>query len=107
MSKGIVQETGVNHNIMAELEFFESIALVILAVFGSIISGIILQYYRTKSQCFIQMKNMIDKSDKRSFRIAKALVLMAQMIDNQTNNAHDDAHLELEKLTKELLKDSS
>ena len=89
-----------------ELTFFQSIAVTLIGVFGTAISTAVIMYIRARGQCFKAWTQKVDKLDKRTFRIQKALILKAQMIDRQTKAAHPDASSELEKLVTEMLKDS-
>src|SRR5690348_8826206 len=88
-----------------ELPFFEQVILIILGVAVTAISGAIIGHFRTKSQCFQAMKDKMEKLDKRSFRIEKALILSMGMIDSQTMDAHPETKSQLNALVKEIMLD--
>lgn len=87
-------------------EFFQAIAVTLIGVFGTAATTAFIMYIRARSQCFKEWTKKVDKLDKRTFRMQKAMIIKAQMIDMQTKAAHPDASSELEKLVTEMLKDS-
>ena len=85
------------------LSVFEQFLVIIAGTAGAIVSGIILFHYKKKSECFTALKNQSVSHTNDIDIIKRTLIVLAKMIDTQTNHAHDDAHSELEALTKELL----
>lgn len=65
---------------MVELDYTQ-IHLIVLTILGPILATGIIAWIKTKTKC-------LSKIDKRSFRQSKALILLAEQIDNQTNHAH-------------------
>jgi primase-polymerase (primpol)-like protein len=90
---------------LSNIPFFDQAILVMLGVAATAISGSMMAYFRSRSQCFETWKKMIDKLDKRTFRIQKALILKAQLTDEQIKHDHPSEFHEYEKVIKEMLED--
>lgn len=82
----------------------------IMVIIGLAITGItggIIGYFKTKSLCIQNISNNLEILSKRSFRIEKAMIILARMIDEQTNKAHPELHTDLDGLIKEILKSTN
>ncbi|GKS67353.1 hypothetical protein YTPLAS73_09000 [Nitrosarchaeum sp.] len=77
-------------------EAFAEIYLIIL----SIILPVVIAWMQSKIKC-------LDKLDKRTFRIAQALIIMAQDIDKQTNRTHPETNSDLSARVEKILRDSN
>lgn len=86
-------------------EFLEQVALIVIGVCVTATATAFLAYLRSRSQCFKALQNLVEKLDKRTFRIEKTIILKAQMIDEQTKKAHPETMSSLEKLVLEMLHD--
>ena len=64
----------------------------------SVTIPVILAWVKTKTNC-------LDKVDRRTFRISKAMIILAEDIDKQTNQSHPDTDSTLHKRVKEILQD--
>lgn len=89
----------------SNLPFFEQAALIMFGVALTAISGATMAYFRSRSQCFKAWQKTVEKLDKRTFRIQKALVLKAQLTDEQIKKDHPTEFHEYEKVIKEMLED--
>lgn len=54
-----------------------------------------------------EMKNQIELSRKAIWRINKTIVIMAKMLDDQTEKTHPELNPMLEEIADELLKESN
>lgn len=87
-------------------EFLQQVALIIIGVSATAIATAFLAYLRSRSQCFKTLQDLVEKLDKRTYRIEKTIIVKAQLIDEQTKKAHPEAAANLEKLVNEMLRDS-
>lgn len=88
-------------------EILQSTVMIIIGLAITGITGSIIGYFRTKSKCIQKMNDKIDIISKRSFRIEKAIIILARMIDEQTDKAHPELHTDLDGLIKEILRSSN
>jgi hypothetical protein len=88
-------------------ELIQSTIMIIIGLAITGITGSIIGYFRTKSKCLKNMNDSIEILSKRSFRIEKAIIILARMIDEQTDKAHPELHTDLDGLIKEILRSSN
>lgn len=91
----------MNHN------FISQEILVITGVFASFLFGLLGWWIRKEIEKRKQFDEKLDKLIKTCYRIQKAMIIQARMLDDNTKKNHPDEHVELEKLVKEMLKDSN
>jgi|TARA_R110002110_G_scaffold113247_4_gene281060 hypothetical protein len=87
--------------------FLESTIMIIIGLTITGISGGIIGFFRTRSKCLQKMSEHIEVLSKRSFRIEKAIIILARMIDEQTDKAHPELHTDLDGLIKEILRSNN
>jgi hypothetical protein len=87
--------------------FLESTLMIVIGLAITAISGAIIGHFRTKSKCLQSMSEHIEVLSKRSFRIEKAIIILARMIDEQTDKAHPELHTDLDGLIKEILRSNN
>jgi len=90
---------------MESLEFLQQIILTIISGVLALLGGVAIWYLRTRGQCILAMKNKIDKIDKRSWRIGKAMIIVLREIDKQTQLRHN-IDPELEDLAREIMNET-
>ena len=88
---------------MAE-EIVQSTIMIIIGLTITGIAGSILGYFRTRSKCLREMQKDISDMSKRNFRIEKAIIILARMVDEQTDKVHPDLNTDLDGLIKEILR---
>ena len=88
---------------MAE-EIVQSTIMIIIGLTITGIAGSILGYFRTRSKCLREMQKDISDMSKRNFRIEKAIIILARMVDEQTDKAHPELNTDLDGLIKEILR---
>lgn len=80
------------------------------------ISASVMAYLRTRSKCNKEksealqktlktLEERIDTIGKRLFRVQKALILKAQLTDEQIKHDHPGVFADYEKIIKEMLED--
>jgi len=89
------------------VELLESVLMIIIGLALTATSGAIIGHFRTKSKCLQKMSENIEVLSKRSFRIEKAMIILARMIDEQTDKAHPELHTDLDGLIKEILRSTN
>ena len=90
-----------------ESEILVNTIMIIIGLAITGIAGGIIGYFKTKSLCIQNISNNLEVLSKRSFRIEKALIILARMIDEQTNKAHPEVDIDLDGLIKEMLKSNN
>jgi hypothetical protein len=50
------------------------------------------------------MQKDLNDMSKRNFRIEKAIIILARMVDEQTDKAHPELNTDLDGLIKEILR---
>lgn len=88
---------------MAE-EIVQSTIMIIIGLTITGIAGSVLGYFRTRSKCLREMQKDISDMSKRNFRIEKAIIILARMVDEQTDKVHPDLNTDLDGLIKEILR---
>ena len=88
---------------MAE-EIVRSTIMIIIGLTITGIAGSVLGYFRTRSKCLREMQKDISDMSKRNFRIEKAIIILARMVDEQTDKVHPDLNTDLDGLIKEILR---
>lgn len=87
-------------------ELLESIVTALMGGGVTIITASVIWYLRQRGECMKAMKKKIERVDKRSWKVGKALILALGMIDKQTNKNHPEIESELRKLAQEIIKES-
>ncbi len=77
---------------------YSDILLVVIGIAITSGAGALIAFFRN-------MKICISKLNKRTWRIQKTLILMAKMIDTQTNKQHPGIGSDLDDLVKEMLEE--
>ena len=85
-------------------EIVQSTVMIIIGLAITGIAGSILGYFRTRSKCLREMQKDISDMSKRNFRIEKAIIILARMVDEQTDKVHPDLNTDLDGLIKEILR---
>lgn len=88
---------------MAE-QILQSTIMIIIGLAITGIAGSVLGYFRTRSKCLREMQKDISDMSKRNFRIEKAIIILARMVDEQTDKAHPELNTDLDGLIKEILR---
>lgn len=89
---------------MAENELIQSTIMIIIGLAITGITGTIVGYFRTRSKCLREMQKDLSEMSKRNFRIEKAIIILARMVDEQTDKAHPELNTDLDGLIKEILR---
>lgn len=92
---------------MAENEIIQSTIMIIIGLAITGVTGTIVGYFRTRSKCLREMQQDISEMSKRNFRIEKAIIILARMIDEQTDKAHPELNTDLDGLIKEILRSNN
>ena len=92
---------------MAESEIIQSTIMIIIGLAITGVTGTIVGYFRTRSKCLREMQQDISEMSKRNFRIEKAIIILARMIDEQTDKAHPELNTDLDGLIKEILRSNN
>jgi|TARA_B110000263_G_C15005341_1_gene372489 hypothetical protein len=85
-------------------QIVQSTVMIIIGLAITGIAGSILGYFRTRSKCLREMQKDISDMSKRNFRIEKAIIILARMVDEQTDKAHPELNTDLDGLIKEILR---
>ena len=85
-------------------QIVQSTIMIIIGLAITGIAGSILGYFRTRSKCLREMQKDISDMSKRNFRIEKAIIILARMVDEQTDKAHPELNTDLDGLIKEILR---
>ena len=85
-------------------QIVQSTVMIIIGLAITGIAGSILGYFRTRSKCLREMQKDISDMSKRNFRIEKAIIILARMVDEQTDKVHPDLNTDLDGLIKEILR---
>ena len=85
-------------------QIVQSTVMIIIGLVITGIAGSILGYFRTRSKCLREMQKDISDMSKRNFRIEKAIIILARMVDEQTDKAHPELNTDLDGLIKEILR---
>jgi len=89
---------------MVESEIIQSTVMIIIGLAITGITGTIVGYFRTRSKCLREMQKDLNDMSKRNFRIEKAIIILARMVDEQTDKAHPELNTDLDGLIKEILR---
>ena len=92
---------------MAENEIIQSTIMIIIGLAITGVTGTIVGYFRTRSKCLREMQKDLSDMSKRNFRIEKAIIILARMIDEQTDKAHPELNTDLDGLIKEILRSNN
>ena len=85
-------------------QIVQSTIMIIIGLTITGIAGSVLGYFRTRSKCLREMQKDISDMSKRNFRIEKAIIILARMVDEQTDKVHPDLNTDLDGLIKEILR---
>jgi len=84
-------------------EWLESvISPIILAVVIGV-GGYVINYHRKKSRAEETLRDEVNEIRKAQWRIAKTLIIITKLIDEQVQSSHPEITIELEDIAKELL----
>ena len=72
--------------------------LIVISIAATTGIGALVAFFRNMRQC-------ITRLSKRTWRIQKTLIIMAKMIDTQTNKQHPEVESDLDELVKEMLEE--
>ena len=78
---------------------FEEILIIIFLGVG----GYVINYFRKRSKCLDTLTDEMMDLKKSQWRISKAIIIMAKLLDEQTEKAHPEMSVELEEIARELL----
>jgi len=81
------------------------IALVVAGVLGAL--GLIRNSMKSRSNETQVLKDETVRLRKLNWRNTKALIILAKLIDEQTETYHDGSRSELEEIIKEIISDNS
>ena len=97
---------------MAELNFYQQLILVLVGIFVTALVGGIGAVMKMKNQDYEDLKKTvadskiaIEKNKRCTMLLRKALLLKAQMTDEQIKHDHPKAFHEYERILQEILED--
>jgi len=85
------------------LEFIETLwkEIIIAIILG--LGSLVVHYLKKRVDTIKEVQKEIINLRKFKWRITKAIIIFAKLIDDQTEKSHDDVTSELEEIVKELL----
>lgn len=90
---------------MAELTFFREIVVVCIGAIAAGLVGVAIATFKHKSEDFTNLKKQVYSNKRCILLLKKALILKAQMTDEQIKHDHPSEFHEYEKVMKEILED--
>jgi len=81
-----------------ENSFLVIITLIITTMFGGLTA-----YFRQRTNCLKKIADEVSDLQKRSYRIEKAMVILAKLQEDVVERIHPELKTEWEEIVKELL----
>lgn len=84
-------------------EFIETLwkEIIIAVILG--LGSLVVHYFKKRSDAMKEIKKEIINLRKFKWRITKAIIIFAKLLDAKTEELHSDVSSELEEIVKELL----
>lgn len=83
---------------LAENSLVVIVTLVITSAFGGLTA-----YFRQRTSCLRKIADEVSDLQKRSYRIEKAMVILAKLQEDVVERIHPELKTEWEEIVKELL----
>ena len=84
--------------VLAENSLVVIITLVITSAFGGLTA-----YFRQRTSCLRKIADEVSDLQKRSYRIEKAIIILAKLQEDVVQRSHPELKTEWEEIVKELL----
>jgi hypothetical protein len=84
--------------VLAENSLVVIITLVITSAFGGLTA-----YFRQRTSCLKKIADEVSDLQKRSYRIEKAIIILAKLQEDVVQRSHPELKTEWEEIVKELL----
>jgi hypothetical protein len=84
--------------VLAENSLVVIITLVITSAFGGLTA-----YFRQRTSCLKKIADQVSDLEKRSYRIEKAIIILAKLQEDVVQRSHPELKTEWEEIVKELL----
>ena len=84
--------------VLAENSLVVIITLVITSAFGGLTA-----YFRQRTSCLRKIADEVSDLQKRSYRIEKAMIILAKLQEDVVERIHPELKTEWEEIVKELL----
>ena len=84
--------------VLAENSLVVIITLVITSAFGGLTA-----YFRQRTSCLKKIADQVSDLEKRSYRIEKAMIILAKLQEDVVERIHPELKTEWEEIVKELL----
>jgi len=81
-----------------ENSFLVIITLIITTMFGGLTA-----YFRQRTNCLKKIADEVSDLQKRSYRIEKAMIILAKLQEDVVQRSHPELKTEWEAIVKELL----
>ena len=81
-----------------ENSFLVIITLIITTMFGGLTA-----YFRQRTNCLKKIADEVSDLQKRSYRIEKAMIILAKLQEDVVQRSHPESKTEWEAIVKELL----
>ena len=81
-----------------ENSFLVIITLIITTMFGGLTA-----YFRQRTSCLKKIADEVSDLQKRSYRIEKAMIILAKLQEDVVQRSHPELKTEWEAIVKELL----
>ena len=83
---------------LAENSLIVIVTLVITSAFGGLTA-----YFRQRTSCLRKIADEVSDLQKRSYRIEKAIIILAKLQEDVVQRSHPELKTEWEEIVKELL----
>ena len=83
---------------LAENSLVVIVTLVITSAFGGLTA-----YFRQRTSCLRKIADEVSDLQKRSYRIEKAIIILAKLQEDVVQRSHPELKTEWEEIVKELL----
>ena len=84
--------------VLAENSLVVIVTLVITSAFGGLTA-----YFRQRTSCLRKIADEVSDLQKRSYRIEKAIIILAKLQEDVVQRSHPELKTEWEEIVKELL----